>query len=309
MRPLFVDCNEQLSPVFARVHRDGEDPPIELNTAPFTTRDLPRLLAGRGVCLIDHSYLPTAIAAECEGLRHVVFLGTGAASYMDPPALALRGITVHTIKGYGDRAVAEHAVALMLTAARQIATMDREVRAGIWRPREGLQLGGKTLGIVGLGGIGREVAAIATGFGMEVLAWNRTQRDVAGVTQAPFDELLARADALSLHLALTDATRGLLDDTRLARLKPGVILVNTARAALVDEAALIEALRAGRIGHAALDVYHQEPLATDHPLALMENVTLSAHAAFRTAEASETLLRRAIDVVRAIQREERPAGE
>ena len=307
MRPLFVDCNEQLRPVFVRVHRDSADPPIELNTAPFTTGDLPRLLAGRAVCLIDHSYLPTATAGQCERLRHVVFLGTGAASYMDPAALAERGITVHTIKGYGDRAVAEHTMALLLAAARQIAAMDREVRAGIWRPREGLQLAGKTLGIIGLGGIGREVAAIATALGMEVLAWNRTQHPSALVPLVPLDELLARADVLSLHLTLNEATRGLLDRSRLARLKPGVILVNTARAALVDEAALFEALCAGRIGHAALDVFHEEPLAAGHPLSRLDNVTLCAHAAFRTAEASELLLRRAIDIVRTIQEGERPA--
>jgi D-3-phosphoglycerate dehydrogenase len=114
------------------------------------------------------------------------------------------------------------------------------------------------------------------------------------------DELLARADVISLHLALNDQTRGLIDAKSLARTKPGVILVNTARGALVDEAALLDALRSGRVRHAGLDVFHAEPLAANHPLAQMENVTLTSHAAFRTREASETLMRRAIDIVRGI---------
>ena len=300
MQPLFIDCNEQLGPVFAHVHDAAQDPPIEVNTAPFKSADLPRLLAGRAVCLIDHSYLPTDIAAQCDALRHVVFLGTGAASYMDVAALAGRKITVHTIRGYGDRAVAEHATALMFAAARQLAAMDREVRAGQWRPREGRQLAGAVLGIVGLGGIGRAMASIGQGLGMEVLAWNRTPRAVPGVAMMELDEVVARADVLSLHLTLDEATTGLLNEARLAGVRPGCILINTARAALVDEAALLAALRSGRLGHAALDVFHEEPLAADHPFLAMENVTLSAHAGFRTAEASQTLLRRAIDIVRAI---------
>ena len=141
---------------------------------------------------------------------------------------------------------------------------------------------------------------MARGIGMEVIAWNRSPRDDAGVTLVGLDELLARADVISLHLALTDETRNLLDAERLARTKPGVILVNTARGALVEEAALLDALRRGHIRHAGLDVFHTEPLAPDHPLARMENVTLTSHAAYRTLEASETLMRRAIDIVRTI---------
>jgi D-3-phosphoglycerate dehydrogenase / 2-oxoglutarate reductase len=299
MKSIFVDCNDQLAPVFARVRRpDG--PQIAVNTEPFQSADLPRLLAGYDVCLDDHSYLPTEVMAGCHGLKHVVFLGTGASSYMDVPALKGLGITVHTIKGYGDTAVAEHAIALMFACCRDLARMDRAVRAGVWDPVESVQIKGKTLGLIGLGGIGTEVARIARGIGMEVIGWNRSPRPEAGVPLVGLDELLGRADVISLHLALTDETRGLIDAARLARVKPGVILVNTARGALVDEAALIEALRSGRVRHAGLDVFHAEPLRPDHPLARMENVTLTAHAGFRTLEASETLMRRAIDIVRRI---------
>jgi D-3-phosphoglycerate dehydrogenase / 2-oxoglutarate reductase len=299
MKSIFVDCNDELAPVFARVRRP-DDPAIAVNSEPFQSADLPRLLAGYDVCLDDHSYMPTEMMAQCPGLRHIVFLGTGASSYMDVPALNKLGIEVHTIKGYGDVAVAEHAMALMFACCRDLAGMDRAVRAGTWDPVESMQLNGKTLGLIGLGGIGREVARMARGIGMEVIAWNRSPRDDAGVTLVGLDELVARADVISLHLALTDETRNLLDARRLARTKRGVILVNTARGALVEEAALLDSLRSGHVRHAGLDVFHAEPLTPDHPLARMQNVTLTSHAAYRTLEASETLMRRAIDIARTI---------
>jgi D-3-phosphoglycerate dehydrogenase len=219
---------------------------------------------------------------------------------MDVGALEDLGVTVHTIKGYGDTAVAEHTIALMWAAARDLARMDREVRSGTWDTREGVQFFGKTLGLIGLGGIGREVARIGAGMGMEVIAWNRTPHANAGVPLVAIDELLARSDVVSLHLVLGDETRNFLNAERIARLKRGCILVNTARGALVDEAALIGALESGAIRHAGLDVFHAEPLTAGHPLTKLANVTLSAHSAFRTQEASETLLRRAIDIVRKI---------
>ena len=299
MRSIFIDCNDQLAPVWARVLRP-DDPPIEVNTKPHVREDLPRLLAGFDICLDDHSYMPTELVAQCKSLKHVVFLGTGAASYMNIAELGRLGVTVHTIKGYGDTAVAEHTIALMFACCRQLARMDREIRAGKWDQLEGVQLLGKTLGVVGLGGIGTEVARIAKGIGMNVLAYNRTPRPDPNATLVDIDILLAKSDVVSLNLVLNDVTRGFLNAARIARMKPGAILINTARGALVDEAALLDALTRGHIRHAGLDVYHSEPLKPDHPLTRMENVTLSAHAAFRTLEASMTLLRRAIDIVRII---------
>ena len=300
MKSIFIDCNQQLEPVWARVLRP-DDPPITVNTARFKPDELPRLLAGYDICIDDHSYLPTDLVRQCRGLKHIVFLGTGAASYMNVPELESLGVKVHTIKGYGDTAVAEQTIALMMACCRDLARMDRSIRAGTWQPLEGVQVQGKTLGIIGLGGIGAEVARIAKGIGIEVIAWNRTPRPDAGVKLVELDALLAQSDIVSLNLVLNDETRGFLDAARIARLKPGVILINTARGALVDKAALIDALKRGHIRHAGLDVFHSEPLKADHPLTRLENVTLSAHAAFRTLEASMTLLRRAIDIVRSIR--------
>jgi len=299
MKALFIDCNDQLAPVWAKVIRPG-DPPIEVNRADRVGDDLPRVLAGYDIAIDDHSYMPTELVAQCQALKHIVFLGTGPRSYMDVDALEARGIKVHIIKGYGDTAVAEHSIALLWACARDLARMDREVRAGVWTPHEGMQLLGKTLGVIGLGGIGREVARIAAGQGMKVIGWNRTKHADINVPLVEIDELLARSDAVSMNLTLNDETRGFLSLERIARMKKGVIYVNTARGALADEAALIAALKGGHIRHAGLDVFHEEPLKPDHPLAKLENVTLSAHAAFRTPEASETLLRRAIDIVKTL---------
>ena len=150
---------------------------------------------------------------------------------------------MHTIKGYGDTAVAEHTIALMFACcARRSRAWTARCAPAPGSRSKASQLTGKTLGVIGLGGIGGEVARIARGIGMEVIAWNRTPRPDAGVPQVDLDTLLARADVVSLHLALNEATRGIIDAGRLARMKPGAILINTARGALVDEAALIEAL-------------------------------------------------------------------
>jgi len=300
MKSIFIDCNDQLAPVWNKVVRP-DDPAIDVNRTVRVGAELPQVIAGYDVALDDHSYMPTELVAQCPQLKHIVFLGTGAASYMNIAELKERGVTVHTIKGYGDTAVAEHTIALMFAAAREVARMDRDVRAGTWTPQEGMQLFGKTLGIIGLGGIGREVARMGRGLGMEVIAFNRTPQSDAPCPLVDIDTLLARADVVSLNLVLNDETRGFLSKERIARMKPGALFVNTARGALVDETALIDALRSEHIRHAGLDVFHNEPLAADHPLARLPNVTLTAHAAFRTLEASMTLLRRAIDTVRGLQ--------
>jgi D-3-phosphoglycerate dehydrogenase / 2-oxoglutarate reductase len=290
VRGVFVDANESLAVIFERLAKPG-DPKVAIHRDPDIISDqYPGILNGAEIAIVDHTALPTDIARKCAGLKHVVFLGTGARSYMNPEELAELGITVHLIKGYGDTAVAECAIALMWAAARGLAQMDREMRAGNWLRDDGMQLTGKTLGLIGFGGIAAEVARIALGSGIKVLAWNRTAKSHANIEFVDIDALLAQSDVVSLHLLLNDETRGFLSRERIAAMKPGVILVNTARGALVDEAAMIDALKSGHIRHAGLDVFNVEPLPADHPLTKLPNVTLSAHSAFRTPEASENLI-------------------
>ncbi len=290
MRGVFVDANGSLADIFERQNKPS-DPPVRINrNADITADQVPALLDGAEIIIIDHTPLPTDVARRCTGLKHVVFLGTGARSYMNPEELAELGIEVHLIKGYGDTAVAECAIALMWSAARGIARMDREMRAGNWLREDGMQLTGKTLGLIGFGGIAAEVARIALGSGMRVIAWNRSPKKHPGVDFVDVDALLAQSHVVSLHLLLNDETRGFITRERIAAMRPGVILVNTARGAVVDEAAMIDALKSGHIRHAGLDVYNIEPLPADHPLTKLPNVTLSAHSAFRTPEASENLM-------------------
>ncbi len=295
MPTLFLDCTDGMLPLWERVQRPG-DPAVTVNICPDQPADLPGLLAGYDTAIVDHTYFDAAILARCAVLRRIVFLGTGASSFIDIKAAGRCGIAVETIKGYGDTTVAEHTITLALAAARDVARMDREVRAGQWRQAEGMQVFGKTLGIIGLGGIGREVARMAAGLGMQVLAWNRTPSPGA---VASLEDVLARADILCLTLALNEDTRGFLDAGRLASTKPGVIFVNTARADIVDNAALARLLASGHVRHAAIDVFSPEPPAPDDALLHSPNVTLTAHAGFMTPEATQTMLRRALDIVAA----------
>jgi D-3-phosphoglycerate dehydrogenase len=266
---------------------------------PAKAEDIPSLIAGYDTVINDASYFNEATLGQCKGLKHIVFLGTGAASFVDMAAAAKLGIKVSTIGGYGDTTVAEHAMGLVFAAARHIATMHGMVRTGGWRPMQGMELRGKTLGIVGLGGIGKEMARIAKGIGLVPVAYNRSPVADPPVPIVAIDQLLGLSDIVSLHLGLNDGTRGFLDRAKLAKTKPGVIVVNTARAGVVDEPALLEALKSGHVGHYATDVFNQEPVSPDEPLLKLDNVTLTAHAGYNTPEAAKTMYRRAIDLAAA----------
>lgn len=302
MGALFIDCPPRVDGLLT-ADLLALVPGLDINRGKPAEAALAGLLAGREAVLVFHTPLGASLLDACPRLRIAVFLSTGASSYIDLDDAARRGIRVRNTVGYGDRSVAEHAFALLLAAARDIASMDRDIRAGRWQPRPGIELAGRTLGIVGLGGTGRAMAEMATAFGMRVIAWNRSGLPPGlppGVPceAAELDDLLARADAVSLHLALTPETRGIIDRRRLALMRPGSILVNTARGALVDEAALAQGLASGTPGHAALDVFGEEPLPPDHPLAGLANVTLSAHAAYNTDEAMTRLLRLGLEALR-----------
>jgi len=300
MKAIFVDANPTLSAVAERLHR-ADDLELVINRQPDITSDqLPAVLGDAEIAIIDHTHLPTDIARQCKGLKHVVFLGTGPRSYMNPEELAEIGIEVHIIKGYGDTAVAECAFALMWASAKGFARMDREMRAGNWLRSDAVQLTGKTLGLVGFGGIAAEMARLAIGAGMDVIAWNRSAKSHPGVRFVELDEVLANSHVVSLHLLLTDETRGMISRERIASMRDGAILINTARGAVVDEDAMIDALKSGKLAHAGLDVFVTEPMPKDHPLTKLDNVTLSAHSAFRTPEASDNLFQSALNHCRRI---------
>ena len=287
MKGLFLDAVDDLADVFRRVVR-ADDPPVTVNEQQEVPPEtLPAMLAGYDFVLDDHSQMPTEWMQRCTGLKHIIFLGTGARSYMHPEELAEHRHHRAHHQGLwrycGRRA---HHCADVGGSARVGVEWTAACGAASWIRTEGIELTGKTLGLLGFGGIAGEVARIAGGSGMRVLAWNRSPKSAPGVTFVDLDTLLAESDVLSVHLLLTDETRGFLSAERLAKLRPGAILVNTARGAIVDEAAMIAALRSGHLRHAALDVFNEEPLEAGHELSTLPNVTLSAHSAFRTPEAS-----------------------
>lgn len=305
MKATFIDCPPFLHAMYQGPLQEIV-PDLAINVGNPSAVEAIRLLEGSAFALNDHTTMDAALLEACPSLKCIVFLGTGAASYIDLAAAERLGIRVRAYGGYGDQSVAEHALALMFAAGRGIARMDREIRAGTWEPQNGIEFAGKTLGVIGTGGIGKAMVRLGAGIGMDVLAWNRSGvPDQLPCAAADLDDLLARADVVSIHLSLNEGTRGLIDRRRLRQLKPGAILINTARGAIVDENALVEALQAGRIAHAGLDVFVDEPLAATHALAQLPNVTLSAHAAFATREASERLLRMALEI---LAEERRAAG-
>ncbi len=303
MKAVFLDASPTLAEVTERLLQIG-DMTVSIHRDPdITPEQIPGVVGDADIVWIDHTGLSTDIASQCPNLRHVIFLGTGARSYMSPEELAEIGIQVHIIKGYGDTAVAECAFGLMWAAAKGYAAMDRGVRAGNWPRTEGLQLTGKTLGLVGFGGIGAEMARLGLGAGMRVIAWNRSPKEHPGVPFLSIEAVLAQSDVVSVHLLLNDETRGFLSKSRIEGMRDGAILVNTARGAVIDELAMIDALKSGKLGHAALDVFEVEPLPPGHALSTLENVTLSAHSAFRTAEASDNLIEAALNHGRRIAQE------
>jgi D-3-phosphoglycerate dehydrogenase len=297
-KTLFIDSTPDIDRVWKKVHGPG-DIEVAINMGPVADAEIPKRVDGYDTVINDATYFNETTLKLCRGLRHIVFLGTGAASFVDLAAASRLGIKVSTISGYGDTTVAEHAMGLVFAAARHIATMHGIVRSGAWRPMQGMELRGKILGVVGLGGIGREMARIASGVGLKVIAYNRSARPGASVSMVGIDELLRQSDIVSLHLGLNDETRGFLDRARLQRTKRGVIIVNTARAGVVDEPALIDLLKSGHVGHYATDVLAKEPPNPDEPLLKLDNVTLTAHAGYNTPEAAMTMYRRAIDLAKA----------
>jgi phosphoglycerate dehydrogenase-like enzyme len=217
--------------------------------------------------------------------------------HIDIPAATEAGILVTTAPGgYG---VTELTIGLMIAMMRRITQSDREMREGRWPLILGRVLKGKTLGILGLGRVGSEVARIALAFGMKVIAWGPTltpeRAEKAQVTYMALEEVLQNADVVSVHLKLSDQSKGLLNEARLRLMKKSAYLVNTARGAIVDESALIKVLKEKAIAGAALDVFAQEPLPPDSPLLGLDNVVLTPHVGWPTDQGYEEFAENAVE--------------
>ncbi len=242
----------------------------------------------------NRTRVDAALLSHSPGIRVVGRLGVGLDN-IDLPACRARGVEVIPATGANADSVAEYVILAVGMLLRGAFMSSAEVAAGGWpraRLSSGREMAGKTLGIVGFGDIGRRVAKLARAFGMQLIAHDPVlPNDHSGWTETPtervsLEDLFARADAVTLHVPLTEATRGLVSTACLARMKPGAVLVNTARGGVVDEAALAAALREGRLGGAALDVFETEPLPAGSPLADAPNLLLTPHIAGVTQESN-----------------------
>lgn len=238
------------------------------------------------VLMRERTPLPAAVLDRLPRLRLIVTTGTTNPS-IDVAHANARGVLVCATFGK-DSGPAELTWALILGLARNLPAEDRTIRTGGWGAGLGLRLSGRTLGLLGFGRIGQAVARIGASFGMPVIAWTPrltpARAAAAGAVAVEREQLYRRADVLSIHVRLSPETVGVVGATELAWMKPSALLVNTARAAVVDEAALVAALRRGAIRGAGLDVYWREPLPADHPLRSLPNTVLTAHAGYGTEE-------------------------
>lgn len=256
------------------------------------------------VAMRERTAFPASVLEQLPDLRLLVTTGMRNAS-IDLEAAARRGIAVCGTRGL-TYPTAELAFGHILSLARSIPMEDRALREGRWQTSLGIGLQGKTLGILGLGTLGSRLAGYGRAFGMEVLAWSQNLTDEraaeAGATRVPFDELLQRADFISIHLVLSDRTRGLIGAEQLARMKRSAFLVNTSRAPIVDYAALIDALDDKRIAGAGLDVYGDEPLPPDAPIRRAPNTVLTPHLGYVTAETYQLFYGEALEDIEAFLR-------
>jgi phosphoglycerate dehydrogenase-like enzyme len=286
------------SPHLERLRARGE---VRLYTEPPRDEaDLLARLAGAPILIPIRERTPLTAErlAALPALRLISMTGTGVAS-VDVTAATGRGVLVTNTPATSVPAVAELSFGLAIALLRRIPAIDGWIRHDRWPQTLGHELFGKTLGVVGFGEIGRRVAEIGRAFGMDVVAWSRRLTDAAarpaGVRALDLPSLMATADVVSIHLRSSPETRGLVSRDLIRRMKPGAILVNTARAAIVDEDALHEALAAGRIGGAGLDVFGEEPLPAGHRWAALENVVLTSHRGWTTHETLDRFLARAVD--------------
>lgn len=245
-------------------------------------------MRGAEIAVVSNIPVTRAVVEACPDLRYLSIAFTGV-DHVDLVACRERGITVSNSAGYPVESVAEHTIALALAVLRRVVEGDAATRSGgDSRGLAGYEINGRTVGIIGTGAIGRRTAQLFAAFGARVLGYNRSQAPemvAMGMQYLELDALLAASDIVTVHLPLTDETRGLISAERIARMKPGAILINVARGPVVDGGALAAALTEGRLGGAGIDVFETEPpIATDHPLVSSPRTVLAPHVAYATHE-------------------------
>jgi glycerate dehydrogenase len=281
-----VDCEPEDERLLDRLCRST---PVRISFGAPTADDLVRRAAGATVLVTLYTYTEVE-AGALERLPRLRLVATRTAGYshIDVEAAGARGVSVATVPAAAIESVAEYTFGALLALQRRLFAAHESTRGGRWdyTSFRGFELAGRTLGVLGPGRIGARVAELGAAFGMRVLCWSPRGGEVAGVESVPLEELLARSDVVSVNVALADDTAGLLDESRLALMKPTAILVNTARGGIVDDEALVRRLEARLLGGAVLDVLGTEPPGEElRRLAAAPNVLVTPHIAWHTEEA------------------------
>jgi D-3-phosphoglycerate dehydrogenase len=269
---------------------------------PKTVDELKERIKEAHIVIVGWTDLTEGIIESAKNLKMISIWAT-TCHYADLKAAKERGILVTHVPGYATEAVAEHAFALLLATVRKLPLADKHVRRGKfdWRPFGGAELYGKTLGIIGTGSIGCRVAEIARAFRMKILAYdkypNTKKAEEIGMKYLDLHTLLTESDFVTLHVTLTPETEKLIGKKEIEAMKNGAVIINTSQGKVIDEKALINALKTGKISFAGLDVFEEEPPAKDNPLFKLDNTILSPHIGFNTAEAAKRCTNICIDNV------------
>lgn len=259
---------------------------------PKTPEELKKRIEAADIVIVGWTDLTRPIINSAKGLKMVSIWAT-TCHYVDLKAAKEKGIVVTHVPSYATEAVAEHVFALLLAAVRKLPLADKHVRQGNfdWRPFGGSELAGKTLGIIGTGAIGCRVAEIAKAFKMQILAYdkypNLKKAEEIGMKYVDFNTLLKESDFVTLHVTLTSETEKMLGKKEIEAMKKGAVIINSSQGKVIDEKALIHALKSGKLSYAGLDVFEEEPPAKDNPLFKLDNTVLSPHIGFHTVEAAK----------------------
>jgi phosphoglycerate dehydrogenase-like enzyme len=299
MRVAVLDDIHNAYETAAGIRRLREHAEVVVFTEPFGD---PTRLGGFGALIAnrERTRFTRELLQQLPDVRVIAQTGNHA-HHVDLAAAADLGIVIARASGGHSIGAAELAIGLAIAVMRRIPSSDAALRRGVWDTPSTPVLRGRTLGIIGLGGVGRHVAQLAVAFGMRVIAWSPRLTEAAaataGASRCDLDELLAAADVVSIHASLTEMSRGLLDARRLALMKPTAFLINTARGPIVDEAAMVAALTDGRLAGAGLDVFDREPLPAGHPLTMCPNVVLTPHLGWPTDAGYEQFAEAACDLL------------
>jgi len=302
MRIVYFDASENIKKLLSNRMisplQNISDFEIFSGTPSTTTEALKRIKGADGILLGRH--LSNKVIGQCEKLKIISFIGYGVRNYLDLNYIRKKEIIISNTPGYGDNAVAEHALTLLLSLSKRIVRNHNNMEKGIWNQSDNcFEVKGKTIGLVGMGSIGERMTELCKSLGMNVICWtfnpSQERGEKLGVQFVEFNELFSKSDFVSLHLPYTEKTKEIIGEKQFSLMKEDSLFINTARGEIVQNNVLLKYLKNGKIAGAGLDVYDEEPIPKNDPFLFLDNVILSPHVAFNTPESIQNMLQIAIN--------------